>query len=143
MTSSIALSASLRLALRSDAAVSTAAGLLQTAAGGALTSMLGLPSPLLWWSGLFMLVHAASLVWLARGRTRPPALVAVVVVGNMGWAAACLFVWALGIVSPTVLGVDYLAVQALAVFALAAWQFIGWRASSSALRGGASPLSAK
>jgi glucose dehydrogenase len=129
MTTSIALSPTLRLALLADAVVSATAGLVQVAGGAPLSSLLGLPASLLSWSGLFMLVYAASLVWLARGAARPSALVAVVVVGNMIWAAACIAVWALGIVSPSALGVAYLVMQAIAVFALAAWQFTGWRAS--------------
>jgi hypothetical protein len=144
MTNFVSLSPTLRRALLADAAVSAAAGLLQAAGGAALPSLVGLPLSLLWWSGWFMLAYAASLFWLARGAERPSALIAIVVFGNLGWAAACIAVWTLGVVRPSALGVAYLVVQALAVFALAVWQFIGWRASPSThWRGGVSPLSAK
>jgi hypothetical protein len=144
MNHAITPSASLRLALRCDAAFSAATGLLQASAADALAALLGLPQPLLSWTGWFMLAYAASLVALARGATRPPVLMAIVVFGNVGWAIACIAVWAFGWVGPNALGVAYLVFQALAVFGLALWQFRGWRASSQVgLRGSASTLSAR
>jgi hypothetical protein len=129
MTYSIALSPTLRHALRADAVVSAGAGLAQTVGGASLSSLLGLLPALLSWSGLFMLAYAASLLWLARGATRPRALIALVVIGNFVWAGACVALSASGVVSPTPLGTAWLWVQAAAVTVLAVWQGLGWRSS--------------
>lgn len=124
-------SLALRRALWADAFVSGGAGLLQLAGGASLAARLGLPEPLVWATGLFMLLYVATLLWLARGQPIASWWVAVIVYGNAAWAAACVAIWALGGVLPTTLGVAYLLLQAAAVFALAAWQFVGWRASRS------------
>jgi hypothetical protein len=119
----------LRRALWADAFVSSGLGVLQLAGGAALAARLGLPQPLVWATGLFMLVYVATLLWLARRKPIASWCVAVIVYGNTVWAAACVAIWASGEVLPTALGIAYLLLQALAVFALAAWQFVGWRAS--------------
>ena len=124
-------SVALRRALWADVLVSGGLGLMQLIGGASLAALLGLPEPLVWGTGLFMLVYVATLLWLARGRPVPSWCFAVVVYGNAAWAAACVAIWVLGAVLPTSLGVAYLLLQALAVFALAAWQFIGWRASQT------------
>lgn len=117
----------LRWALWSDAAVSGAAGAMQLAGGAALATALGLPATLVWATGLFMPLYSAMLLWLARGRLVPSWCVAVVVFGNMTWAAACIAIAVFGIVSPSGLGWAYLLLQAGAVFALALWQYLGWQ----------------
>jgi hypothetical protein len=122
-------SLTLRRALWADAFVSAGAGLLQLAGGAALAARMGLPEPLVWATGLFMLLYVATLLWLARGKPIASWCVAVIVYGNTVWAAACIAIWASGEVLPTALGIAYLLLQALAVLALAAWQFLGWRAS--------------
>jgi signal transduction histidine kinase len=131
MTHSIALSPTLRHALQADAVVSACAGLTQTVGGASLSSLLGLSTALLSWSGLFMLAYAASLLWLARGATRPRALIAFIVIGNFVWADACVVLWVFDVVSPTAFGAVWLLVQAAVVTALAVWQGIGWRSSST------------
>jgi hypothetical protein len=129
MNNSISLSPTLRLALRADALVSVGAGLMQVLGSASLPLLLGLPAPLLSWSGGFMFAYAASLVWLARGAVRPRALIAIIVFGNFAWADACVALWAFDLVSPTSLGAAWLLVQAAVVTALAVWQGIGWRSS--------------
>jgi hypothetical protein len=124
-------SLTLRRAMWADAFISSGLGVLQLAGGAALATRLGLPQPLVWATGLFMLVYVATLLWLARGKPIASWCVAVIVYGNAAWAAACVAMWAVGEVLPTTLGVVYLLLQALAVFALAVWQFVGWRASQS------------
>ena len=103
-TSHIAPSSSLRRALLADAAVSAGAGLLQTAGGAVVVSLLGLPQPLVLGSGLFMLAYAAVLVALARAWSLRQLWIAIVVVGNFVWADACVALWASDVVSPTPLG---------------------------------------
>lgn len=122
-------SLTLRRALWTDAVVSGSGGLLQLAGGAALAALLGLPNPLVWGTGVFMLAYVAALLWLARGKPTPSWTIALIVYGNTAWAAASVALWALGEVLPTTLGVAYLLLQALAVLALAAWQLVGWRAS--------------
>lgn len=130
-------SLTLRRALMADAAVSTGAGLLQTAGGAALVSLFGLPQPLMLGSGLFMLVYAATLVALARAVSLHRLWIAIVVFGNFAWADACVALWAFGLVSPTSLGAAWLLVQAAVVTALAVWQGIGWRSSRAVSVGSA------
>ena len=125
----------LRLALAIDAAGSGAFGLLQVAATATLATVLGLSVELVLGTGLFMLAYAALLVVLATSSTASRALVAIVAVGNAGWAVGCL---ALAALRPqlSALGVGYLLLQAAAVLAFAVLQAQGLRGSQhvSALR---------
>jgi len=60
------------------------------------------------------------------------AVAGVVVIGNLGWAVACVGLLASGIVSPNVLSVAFVIVQAVAVLVFAAMEYSGLRASQSA-----------
>ena len=125
-------SPTLRRALWTDAAVSGAAGALQLAGGNALAAAFGLPAPLSLFSGAFLLGYAAMLVAMARASRLHAALVALVVVGNLGWALGCIGLpWA-GVLDPTPLGWAWLLLQALAVVVFAAWEGAGWRTSRPA-----------
>jgi hypothetical protein len=125
----IAPSTPLRRALAADALTSGGAALLHLAGGASLAALLGLPQPLVFGSGLFMLAYAAVLVGLARATALRRWWIAIVVVGNLAWADACIALWALELVTPTALGSAWLWTQAAAVTALALWQGIGWRLS--------------
>lgn len=132
LTTRIVPSTVLRAALGTDAAVSAASGLAQLAGGIGLASALGLPAPLLQHTGAFFLAYAALLVVLATRPHLHAAWAGFVAAGNLGWALACLAVWAFGVLAPTLAGAAWLAAQALATALFAAWQFAGIRSSAPA-----------
>lgn len=113
----------LRTALIIDAVASGATGLLQTAASGFVSTLLGLPAELLLGTGVFMLAYAATLAVMARSAPLPRSALRVVIYGNGGWALGCVALAAM--YAPlTALGVGYLLLQAAAVAAFAAIQAI-------------------
>jgi hypothetical protein len=114
----------LRLALVIDAAASGALGLLQTFAATPLARVLGLHASLVLGTGVFLLAYAATLVAMARCAMLPSALLRLVVVGNLGWAAACIVLAVVG-AGVASLGVAYLWAQAVAVIVFAAFQGVG------------------
>jgi hypothetical protein len=122
----------LRRTLIVDAAASAATGLLQTLAAGTLAAWLGLPLELLIGTGLFLLAYATMLVVMARSTRLPRALITLVLVGNLGWAAGCIALAVAWSGTLTGLGIAYLELQALAVVAFAAGQWLGLRQSQAA-----------
>lgn len=73
-----------------DAASCAATGALQVAFTDALARLTGLPAPLLMGTGVFLLAYAALAAFMASRSTPPRALIGLVVVGNFGWAVACV-----------------------------------------------------
>lgn len=121
----------LKLALSADAVVSGGVAALQLLAAGWLSEFLLLPKALLVETGLFLVGYTILLVLLARRATVWSVIVGTVIVGNMGWAVACIALLATGIVSPNMLGISYVLVQAIAVLVFAAMEYAGLRASGS------------
>ena len=119
----------LRTALVADAVVSGGAALLQLGAASWLAELLVLPRALLVETGGFLAAYTLLLVVLARSTRVWSAVVAVVVVGNVAWAAGCAALLVAGAVSPSALGVAFLAMQAVAVLVFAALEYLGVRAS--------------
>lgn len=122
----------LKFALYADAAGTVALAILQLLLPSLLTELLSLPSDLLMESGIFMVGYSAMLVWLARLRRVWAVAVQFIVIGNVGWAIACLVLAETAIVSPSVPGVAYLLFQAVAVLLFAALEWAGLRASPNA-----------
>ena len=122
----------LKLALYADAAGTVSLAALQLALPSPLSQQLSLPVELLTETGIFMAAYAALLVYLANARRVWAAVIRFIAIGNLGWAAACLALAATSIVSPSGLGVAYLAFQAVAVIGFAALELAGLRASASA-----------
>lgn len=122
----------LRQVLRFDALSCLACGLLQLAFLRDMTQLLGLPAGLLSATGSFLLVFGVAVAWLSTREAIPRAAVWLVVAGNLGWAVACVVLLAGGVVSPTRLGVAYVALQALTVGLLAELQYFGLRRSAPA-----------
>lgn len=121
----------MRNVLVADAISCLGSGALQVGFTGAMAGLLGLPAPLLMATGLFLLVYGAFVGWLSTRRPAPRAIVWLLVVGNLGWAAGCLALLAGGFVAPTTLGVAWVVIQALTVTVLAQLQWLGLRASSA------------
>lgn len=118
----------LQRVLLADAVTSVLVAALQLAFAHPLANMLGLPQALLFETGLFLVGYALLLLWLARGRPAPAALLWLLVIGNAGWALGCLAT-ALA-AGPTSLGLAFLAVQALTVLAFAGLEMAGIKGSA-------------
>ena len=112
-----------------DAASCAATGALQVGFTDALARLTGLPGGLLVGTGLFLLAYAAAAAAMARRATPPRTLIALVAVGNFGWAAACAALLASGVFAVTALGVAWVIAQAVTVVLLAEAQWMGLRAT--------------
>lgn len=117
-----------------DAATCAALGLLMLAATQALALLLGLPGGLLTGAGVLLLACAVPMLVAARQRPPAAALVLLVVLGNLAWVLACLYVaWALD--GLTALGRGVVLAQGVAVLALA---ILEWRGLAAQRHPGAS-----
>ena len=117
----------LRNVLWADAASCLGSGLLQLLFTGSMARLLGLPPALLLWSGLFLLVYAGAVAFIATRDPLPRPVVWVLVAGNLGWAVACVLLVLGGGLAPTTPGTAWILVQALTVAVLAELQFFGLR----------------
>jgi hypothetical protein len=117
----------LRLALRADAALSAAAGLLFLLAAGPLSTELGPSAPALRLLGA-VLVGYGVLVWLlAAQRSIDRRLAWVVVAGNVAWAALSAVALIAGWLPLTTAGIVVTVVMALNTSVFADLQFLGLR----------------
>jgi hypothetical protein len=117
----------LRGALAVDAIASGAMGIGLSAAPGLLAGLFSLPAALLVYVGMFLIVYAAFVAWLALRQRPASTLVWLVIIGNGIWVIASLALIASGWVAPSVLGYAFVIVQALAVGVFAELQFVGVR----------------
>lgn len=115
----------LRLALAADALASGAMGLLLVFGGGLLAPWLGLPAPLLFWNGLWMVPFAAFIAWIALRQPTPLGAVRFLVPANLVWVVASFAFAALQPFALTALGTAFVLAQALALLGLAALQWTG------------------
>jgi hypothetical protein len=82
-------SAMLRIGLAVDLFGSGALGLAHVAATGAIAQKTGASPALISGSGLFMLVYAALLAWMASRQALPRRSVQIILWGNSGWILGC------------------------------------------------------
>ncbi|MGB3068919.1 MAG: hypothetical protein WBC18_10240 [Ottowia sp.] len=122
----------LRRVLLLDAITCTAAAALQLLGTAALGQWLGLGTPLLVGSAVFLVGYVALLIAMARAARVWSWLLPFIVAGNTAWGLACLALAFGGVMPVTGLGKAYLVVQALAVFVFAELEWKGWRASPNA-----------
>jgi hypothetical protein len=125
----------LKLALTIDAGASAALAALQLLMPALLADTLSLPLMLVSGSAVFLLAYALSLWALARLQKVWSAAVLFIVIGNVGWALACLALAATGLVTPSPLGVAFLCAQAGAVLLFAWLEHAGLQASAAAPTG--------
>ena len=126
----------LKNALRADALVSAATGVLQLAAADKLAMLLDLPRGLLSGSGEFFLAYAGVLLVMA-GRLRLPSWAVVfIVLGNLLWGVACVALPIEGVLAPNALGWGFLGIQAAAVATFAVLEWLGLRNSATAAAAG-------
>ncbi|WP_417451091.1 hypothetical protein [Kordiimonas sp.] len=115
----------LKWALLVDAATSAATGLLLVFAANTLASLLGLPSDLLLYCGLFFIPWAAVLAFVATRRDIKPAAVWPIAVLNLVWGADSFLLLASIDPAPTLLGSAFITVQAVVVLGFAGAQIVG------------------
>ena len=112
-----------------DAASCAATGALQVFCTASLASLTGLPASLLMGTGAFLLAYAAAAAFMASRSTPPRMLIALVVVGNFGWALACVALMLSGMYALGAPGVVWVLAQVVCVVVLAELQWIGLRRS--------------
>jgi hypothetical protein len=126
-----ALSSYLRKALLADAVVSGAACLAMIAGADITHGLLGLPSALLFWSGVALIPFIVMLAMVVRAGRAPGGLIVTIIALNFAWVAASLWV-ALGpAFAPTLLGKVFIVAQAATVAIFAELQIIGLRRASA------------
>lgn len=129
---SISVTPFLRNALMADAVVSGAAALLMIGGAGFLSPFLGLPSGLLFWSGLALVPFVGLLLVAARRPTVSKLVLVDIIVINALWVVASFALLLSGLVSPNLLGIAFVSAQAITVALFAELQFIGFRRASAA-----------
>jgi hypothetical protein len=117
-----------------DAASCAATGALQLGFTDQLARLTGLPASLLIGTGVFLLAYAAAAAAMALRATPPRTLIALVAIGNFGWAAACAALLASGVFAVTALGMAWVIAQAVTVVLLAEAQWMGLRATRPTAR---------
>ena len=122
----------LRKVLIADAATSAAAGLLLIGGADLLSGLLGLPSGLLFWSGVALFPFVAALVMVACANAAPAGVIPAIIAINFAWIAGSLFVAFGPIFAPPLIGKVFVCAQAAAVFLLAELQVMGLRRISAA-----------
>jgi hypothetical protein len=126
------LSNFLRIVLKLDSASCLGTGALVLPAAGALQYPLGIDAVLLRAAVAPLIPVGLYMLWLGIRREAAPGLVWLVILGNIGWAAASL-VAAADLPGITPLGRLAVAGQGLAVLALATLEWAGLRQSRAAI----------
>jgi hypothetical protein len=108
-----------------DSATGVASGVLATLGATALAAATGLPRGLLVSSGLSLFPIAAFMAYVATRATIPAAGVWLVIIGNLAWVAASLWLALAGGLGQNGWGSALLLVQAAAVALLAGLECIG------------------
>ncbi|WP_430469568.1 hypothetical protein [Thalassospira lucentensis] len=121
---SVASSAKLlKTVLVLDAATCLAFGVLLTLGADLLGEWFGLPSNLLLIAGVILFPCAVLMYVTGRQETPSPALVWLIIIGNVGWVIASIAILLLPAISPSLLGFGFVIVQALAVCLLAGLEY--------------------
>ncbi len=131
---SVPVTLPLRNALRLDAIVSGAAGLVMILGSGLLAGPLSVPSALLFWAGLAFLPWCAALLW-AAARERLPRLVVVDIIGlNALFVAICVVLPFSGLIAPNGLGTAFILAQGAVVAVFVVLQYAAARGAAPLAR---------
>jgi hypothetical protein len=123
---------SLKPLLAFDAATCAAMGALLLLGSAPIAELTQIPTSLLFWAGASLIPIAAFMAISSRTTPVPDWAAALVVLGNLSWVAASIFLPAVGLIAPNPLGWAFLVGQAGVVAILAKLEF-------DALRGRAIP----
>ena len=110
-----------------DAASCAGCGALQVLFTDQVAATTGLGAPLLAATGWFLIAYAIAAAFIASRQQPPRGLIAVVVLGNLAWAAGCACLALSGIYQPSAAGWGWLGLQAGTVLVLAELQWTGLR----------------
>ena len=119
----------LRRILAVDAATCVAMGVLLTLSATSLSTLLGLPTVLLFYAGASLFPIAGFMAWVASRRDVPSWATWMVILGNAGWVAGSVVL--LAVFSPTWMGNAFVIVQAVVVAFLAELEYNGLRRSAA------------
>jgi len=122
----------LRKVLIADAAISSVAGLAMIGGADFTHDLLGLPSGLIFWSGVSLIPFIATLAMVIRANAAPAALIVTIIALNFAWVAASLFVAFGPVFAPTLIGQLFVCAQAATVFLFAELQVMGLRRTGHA-----------
>jgi len=125
------LSNFLRTILKLDAASCLGMAALVLPLAGSLEGPLGVPSAMLESAAVSLIPIGLFILWLGFRRDAAPSLIGLVILGNIGWAAASVIA-AVDLPGITPLGRTMVAGQGMAVFLLALAEWIGLRSSRDA-----------
>jgi hypothetical protein len=135
MTVHLSRSPLLRAALLADAGFSGIAGLAMVAGVSSLASLMNLPGTLVKVVGLFLIPYAVFMAFIGTRTSLPSSLLALVVIGNAGWALLSLVLLGIPKFAPNGLGIAFIVLQALVVTVFAALQYRGWQLARPHLEG--------
>lgn len=127
MTEIIRVSNFLRYVLFADALTCLACGLLLSAGGSFLQSVLGLPLDLMLYAGLSLFPFAAFLAFAATRKSISKTFIWLIIGLNLLWTADSFLILLTGYVAPTVYGYVFVIFQAVGVLTFAALEFLGLR----------------
>lgn len=120
------LSNFLKRVLILDAASCLSMGLLLSAGAGALAPLFGIDRQIVGVAGLALLPIGLVILWLGTRQAAAPALVYLVIAGNIAWTVES-FVLIANANGITPLGMAFVGVQAAAVAGLSVLEWIGVR----------------
>ncbi len=109
-----------------DAASCLSMGLLLSAGAGALAPLFGIDRQIVGVAGLALLPIGLVILWLGTRQAAAPALVYLVIAGNIAWTVES-FVLIANANGITPLGMAFVGVQAAAVAGLSVLEWIGVR----------------
>jgi hypothetical protein len=115
----------LRTVLRIDAATCVATGLLMSVGSGVVASLTQISSGLLISAGLSLFPIAAFIAFVALRSPLWYVGVWLVIVGNIGWVLASLWLLAGGAINANAFGSAFILIQAVAVAVLAYFEYAG------------------
>jgi hypothetical protein len=114
---------SLKSLLALDAATCAAMGALLLLGSTPIAELTQIPASLLFWAGASLIPIAAFMAISSRTTPVPGWAVTLVVLGNLSWVAASIFLPAAGLIAPNSLGWAFLIGQAGVVAILAKLEF--------------------
>jgi hypothetical protein len=129
----IRISLLLRCALIADCVFSGVSALSLVLGAAPLAALTGLPEALLRETGLFLVLYAVLVGWLAARPATARAWIVLVIAGNAVWTVASIALLLSGAVHPNLLGEIAVVAQAIATGVLAELQYLGLRRSESAI----------